>query len=74
MRECMGGSFCHTHRVQVQLPNIQGVWSQKPYIDLFLEPETSNTRYLDPLGYVATIGRQPAYGLTKYLHLPTHPQ
>ena len=35
---------------RVQVPNIQGLWSQEPLRIWLLEPETSNVGYLDPLG------------------------
>ena len=36
---------------RVQVPNTYGVWSQNPYRAWFLQPESSNIGYLDPLGY-----------------------
>ena len=37
---------------RVQVPNIWGLWSQKPLMVWFLEPESSNIGYFDPLGHV----------------------
>ena len=34
---------------RVQVPNIQGLWAPIPLRVWFLEPETSNVGYLDPL-------------------------
>ena len=46
-------TYIHTQRVQV--PNIQGPWSQKPFRVWFLEPETSNIGCPDRLGYVCIL-------------------
>ena len=35
---------------RVQVPKISGLWSQKPFRVWFLEPESLNIGYLDPLG------------------------
>ena len=36
---------------RVQVPNIDGLWLQTPYLKWFLGSETTNIGYLDPLGY-----------------------
>ena len=53
---------------RVQVPNIYGLWSQKPVRALLLGLETSNIRYLDPLG---SPPRHPLrVKLRKYLETP----
>ena len=41
---------------RVQVPNIYGPWSQKPFRVWFLEPEASNIGYLDNWSIGACIG------------------
>ena len=46
--------------VRVQVPNVSGLWSQKPYPEWLngiwdLGPDSSNIAYLDPLGEVQVL-------------------
>ena len=47
-RDTIASEIAQSQRVQV--PNILGLWSQKPLRVGFLGPESLNVGYLDPLG------------------------